>query len=58
MRATRLSVNMTEAVAEARFKRLQWRCRRGTRELDALLAGWLEQHGASLDEAQYAAFDA
>lgn len=40
------------------MKRLRWRCRRGTRELDALLGGWLEAHGASMDEAQFAAFDA
>jgi len=44
--------------AASRIKRLRWRCRRGTRELDALLAGWLEQHGPSLDESQGAAFDA
>lgn len=42
----------------SRIKRLHWRCRRGTRELDALLAGWLEQHGPSLDVSQVAAFDA
>lgn len=43
---------------DARLKRLRWRCRRGTRELDALLGGWLEAHGASMDEAQFAIFDA
>lgn len=42
----------------SRIKRLRWRCRRGTRELDALLAGWLEQHGTAPDEAQVEAFDA
>jgi antitoxin CptB len=41
-----------------RLKRLKWRCRRGTRELDELLAGWLEAHAASMDEAQFAVFDA
>ena len=25
---------------EAQLKRIQWRCRRGTRELDALLGSW------------------
>ncbi|HJU26942.1 MAG TPA: succinate dehydrogenase assembly factor 2 [Rhodanobacteraceae bacterium] len=45
-------------VTDARLKRIQWRCRRGTRELDALLGGWLEAHGASMDEAQFAQFDA
>lgn len=39
-------------------KRIQWRCRRGTRELDALLGDWLEAHGASMDPVQCAAFDA
>lgn len=43
---------------EARLKRIQWRCRRGTRELDALLGGWLDAHAASMDETQFAAFDA
>ena len=44
--------------SDARIKRLQWRCRRGTRELDALLGGWLETHSASVDEMQCAAFEA
>lgn len=43
---------------EAALKRMQWRCRRGTRELDVLLGGWLEAHGASMDAAQLAIFDA
>jgi antitoxin CptB len=46
------------AVSDERLKRLQWRCRRGTRELDALLGGWLEARGTAMDEAQFAAFDA
>lgn len=41
---------------EARLKRLQWRCRRGTRELDALLGDWLERHAA--DATDMGAFDA
>ncbi|HEY9111500.1 MAG TPA: succinate dehydrogenase assembly factor 2 [Rhodanobacteraceae bacterium] len=45
-------------MAEARLKRVQWRCRRGTRELDVLLGGWLKAHGMSMDEVQFAAFDA
>lgn len=49
---------MNAPLTEARLKRLQWRCRRGTRELDALLDGWLEAHHTSLDEGQFAAFDA
>ena len=50
--------DMGAAVEASRIKRLRWRCRRGTRELDALFSGWLEQHGPSLDESQVAAFDA
>lgn len=50
-------VNTTAATFEARVKRLRWRCRRGTRELDALLGGWFDTHVATLDAAQFAAFD-
>lgn len=45
------------ASTDARLKRIRWRCRRGTRELDALLGGWLETHGADLDAVQFEAFD-
>lgn len=45
-------------VTDARLKRVQWRCRRGTRELDALLGGWLEAHRALPDASQIDAFDA
>jgi antitoxin CptB len=51
-------MNAPTPVSEARLKRVRWRCRRGTRELDALLGGWLEAHCASMDEPQLAAFDA
>lgn len=44
--------------ADARLKRLRWRCRRGTRELDALLGDWVEAHAASMDDAQLTVFDA
>jgi antitoxin CptB len=40
------------------MKRVQWRCRRGTRELDALLGGGLEAHRAALDASRLGAFDA
>ena len=43
---------------EAQLKRIQWRCRRGTRELDALLGGWLERHATDPDIAALQAFDA
>lgn len=45
------------ASIDARLKRMQWRCRRGTRELDALLGGWLEAHRTSLDASRLEAFD-
>ncbi|MCE5233000.1 MAG: succinate dehydrogenase assembly factor 2 [Mizugakiibacter sp.] len=49
---------MTANVDEARLRRLRWRCRRGTKELDALLGWWLEQRYAGAEEASQAAFDA
>ena len=42
---------------DARLKRIQWRCRRGTRELDAMLGGWLDERFEQADEAQRQAFD-
>lgn len=45
------------ATDAARLKRLRWRCRRGTRELDALLGGWLDVHAATLDAGQMRAFE-
>lgn len=42
---------------EAALKRLRWRCRRGTRELDALVGGWLEANGAHADQSTLSAFD-
>jgi len=36
--------------------RLRWRCRRGMRELDQLLGGWLDTHYARADETAKAAF--
>ena len=38
--------------------RLAWRCRRGRREWDTLLLGWLERHYDSASPAQRAAFAA
>ena len=46
-----------ELMDAARIKRLRWRTRRGTRELDALFGGWLEERFASADEARQQAFD-
>ena len=44
-----------EAVAR---NRLAWQCRRGMRELDELLHGFLEQRFAALDPARQAVFSA
>ena len=35
---------------------LRWRCRRGTRELDAVLQGFLDREFDTLDERQKSAF--
>lgn len=42
---------------QARLNRLRWRTRRGTRELDALFGGWLDERFATADAAQQQAFD-
>ncbi|MGH8191515.1 MAG: succinate dehydrogenase assembly factor 2 [Rhodanobacteraceae bacterium] len=44
-------------VSEPQLKRLRWRCRRGTRELDVLLGGWLDRHAGAGDAAMLQAFD-
>jgi antitoxin CptB len=38
--------------------RLAWRCRRGRREWDVLLLGWLERHYEAASGSQRAAFAA
>lgn len=35
---------------------LRWRCRRGMKELDLLLAGWLDQRWLAADAARRQAF--
>ncbi len=40
----------------AELGRLRWRCRRGMKELDLLLAGWLDRHQDSAGEPELAAF--
>ena len=42
---------------EAQLKRLRWRARRGTRELDALFGGWLDECFPAADAVQRQAFD-
>lgn len=39
------------------LERVRWRCRRGLLELDIVLGRFIEQHYASLNKAQQAAFD-
>ncbi|MEM6512639.1 MAG: succinate dehydrogenase assembly factor 2 [Pseudomonadota bacterium] len=36
---------------------LKWRCRRGMRELDALMTGYLGAHYASVDDAEKRGFE-
>lgn len=42
----------------ALLKRLRWRSRRGTLELDAMLGGWLDRHAGDSDPTALKAFDA
>jgi antitoxin CptB len=39
------------------LKRVQWRCRRGTKELDVLYGWWLDERWAQADAATRQAFD-
>lgn len=41
---------------EAELKRLRWRCRRGTRELDQLVGWWLDERYPAADDALRAGF--
>ena len=45
------------AVGDTKLNRLRWRCRRGMRELDLLLCGHLDRHGATLSGAPLALFE-
>jgi antitoxin CptB len=47
----------TDGSDDPRLKRLRWRARRGTRELDALFGDWLEERYGSSSETQRQAFD-
>ncbi|MDN5924186.1 MAG: succinate dehydrogenase assembly factor 2 [Xanthomonadales bacterium] len=49
---------MSEPVTDAIEKRLRWRARRGTRELDSLIGWWLDQRYAGAGVEQRQAFDA
>lgn len=37
--------------------RLAWRCRRGMKELDLVLAGWLDSHYPTASSAERACFE-
>lgn len=41
----------------AQIKRLRWRCRRGTRELDKLFGGWLDERFVDAGHELQQAFD-
>ena len=43
-------------MSDATVARLRWRCRRGTRELDALVGWWLDARYAQSDAAAQSAF--
>lgn len=42
---------------DANVARLRWRCRRGMRELDALLIGFVDRCGAGFTAAEMTAFE-
>jgi antitoxin CptB len=49
---------MIQAVApDPDLGRLQWRCRRGMKELDLLLTGYLREHWSMAGPAERAAFE-
>lgn len=43
---------------DLRIARLKWRCRRGMRELDAVLASFIAAEADRLDDADIACFEA
>ena len=47
---------MVEDADEVELRRLRWKCRRGMRELDQLLARWLEREWRGSPAAQRAVF--
>ena len=42
---------------DPKLARLRWRCRRGMRELDALLVAFLDRCAAGLSDAEMSAFE-
>jgi antitoxin CptB len=45
-------------VSETPAGRLAWRCRRGMKELDLVLSGWLQQRYAAATATEKATFEA
>ncbi|MFZ2236570.1 MAG: succinate dehydrogenase assembly factor 2 [Dokdonella sp.] len=45
-----------DSESNAALKRLRWRCRRGTRELDQLVGWWLDERYSSAPAEQQTAF--
>ena len=45
-----------ESMTDTDFSRLRWQCRRGMRELDALLVGWLERRYQTASDTEKSAF--
>ncbi|MDJ0911654.1 MAG: succinate dehydrogenase assembly factor 2 [Woeseiaceae bacterium] len=43
-------------MTDPEFSRLRWQCRRGMRELDALLVGWLEDRYPTASDSEKSAF--
>ncbi|GMW05478.1 MAG: hypothetical protein AMXMBFR8_02750 [Nevskiales bacterium] len=43
-------------LSDSEFNRLRWRCRRGMRELDAVLMRFADRHYLAAGEAEQAAF--
>lgn len=46
-----------EAVAQEQFRRLQWQCRRGIKEVEVLLIPFFERHYLALDQTDKIHFE-
>ena len=49
---------MADSIDTISPRRLRWRCRRGTRELDVMLGWWLSERYPQADAVAHADFDA
>jgi antitoxin CptB len=50
-------MRISHTMTEVELRRLRWRCRRGLLELDIVLQRFAENHLATLDADELAAFD-